>query len=116
MRERIFELWKQWDDAEASRIAAPNLLLDIPAPQRRMDIINLQGRVGECSTAGPVLAEDWLRGHFDLSCSNGTVRTSFTLAPTQPPSVQYLSFQKMQLGLPPVAPGARPPGGVSCAE
>jgi CubicO group peptidase (beta-lactamase class C family) len=116
MRDPILRLWKHWDDDEATRIAAINLLIDIPGVQRRTEILKLQEEVGECPAAGPLVAEDWLRGRFDLACAKGTVRAFFTLAPTQPPTVQYLKFQKVQAGSGAAGNPNRPPVGVSCPE
>src|ERR1700722_17062868 len=73
MREHIFHLWKSWDDAEAKQIASVNLFLDAPAAQRRAEIAKLKDEVGECTAAGPVEAENWLRGQFNLACAKGTV-------------------------------------------
>ena len=38
IQPRIWELWQQWDDAKAKQIAAMNLFLDAPIPQRRAQI------------------------------------------------------------------------------
>jgi hypothetical protein len=116
MRRRIFTLWEHWDDGEAQRIGAMNLLVDVPGEQRRADIETLKREVGACTGAGPVRAENWLRGQFNLTCVNGTVGAFFTLSPTRPPAVQYLSFRKLpsattQLGAPTGAPA-----GVSCLD
>ena len=114
-RDRILALWRHWDDADARGIAAMNLFLDAPAEQRQAEIRKLKDEVGECAAAGPVLPENWLRGQFNLDCANGTVGVFFTLAPTQPPAVQHLSFQKLaskeaRMG----APTGRP-AGVACS-
>jgi hypothetical protein len=116
MREHIAHLWTRWDDSEGKQIAAMNLFLDAPMDQRRADIAKLKGEVGECSAAGPVVAENWLRGQFNMTCRNGTVGVFFTLAPTQPPRVQHLVFRKIdsdgvRLGAPTGAPA-----GVACSE
>ena len=116
MRESILGLWRHWDDAQAKRIAAVNLLLDAPAAERQAEIQKLKQEVGECADAGPVLPENWLRGQFNLKCAGGTVGVFFTLSPTQPPMVQHLAFQKltsedMRLGAP-----TGPPAGVACAQ
>jgi hypothetical protein len=113
-RDHIVNLWKAWDDAEAKKIAAMNLFLDAPVAQRREEIRKLQEEVGECSAAGPVIAENWLRGQFNMTCQKGTVGVFFTMAPTQPPAVQHLAFRKVaekgvRLGAPTGAPA-----GVSC--
>ena len=116
MRDHILNLWKRWDDGEAKRIAAVNFFLDVPSAQRQADIRALQSEVGECTNAGPVMPENWMRGQFNLTCAKGTVGAFFTLAPTQPPAVQHLSFRK--LPSPDVRMGAPTgaPAGVSCAR
>jgi CubicO group peptidase (beta-lactamase class C family) len=116
MRDHIFSLWKSWDDAEAKQIAAMNLFIDAPVAERRAEIEQLKSEMGECPTAGPMIAENWLRGQFNLSCANGTVGVFFTLSPTQPPAVQHLNFQRIEsdsvrLGAPTGAPA-----GVACSE
>ena len=114
MREPIMNLWKKWDETEARRIGAMNLLLDFPSAQRAADIQKLKDEVGDCSQFGPIQAENWLRGQFDMTCAKGTVAAFYTLAPTQPPAVQHLEFRK-------IAPGTRvgaptgAPAGVSCS-
>jgi hypothetical protein len=116
MRASIFGLWQRWDDSQAKQIAAMNLLLDAPSEQRQAEIRKLKDEVGECGDAGPVRPENWLRGQFNLKCERGTVGVFFTLAPTQPPAVQHLAFQKLasedvRMGAPTGAPA-----GVSCAQ
>jgi CubicO group peptidase (beta-lactamase class C family) len=94
-RDHIVNLWKAWDDAEAKKIAAMNLFLDAPVAQRREEIRKLQQEVGVCVAASPVTAENWLRGQFSMKCDRGTIGVSFTMAPTQPPTVQHLAFRIM---------------------
>ena len=115
MRANIAALWNQWDEAKAKQFAAMNFFLDTPAPQRKADMQKLKDEVGECG-AGPVMAENWLRGQFNMTCAKGTVGVFFTLAPTQPPALQHLEFGKLE------SPGVRmgaptgAPAGVSCAQ
>jgi CubicO group peptidase (beta-lactamase class C family) len=114
MRHHILNLWNRWDDAEAKQIAAVNFFLDAPSAQRQAEIRALKNEVGACTDAGPVIPENWMRGQFNLTCAKGTVGVFFTLAPTQPPAVQHLSFQKLtspdiRMGAPTGAPA-----GVSC--
>jgi len=116
MRGHIWNLWKSWDDTEAKQIAAMNLFLDAPVPQRKAEIEKLKEEVGECTQAGPVTPENWLRGQFNLTCGKGAVGVFYTLAPTQPPKVQHLSFRKLsaesiRLGAPTGAPA-----GVACTQ
>jgi CubicO group peptidase (beta-lactamase class C family) len=116
MRKHIINLWNKWDDAEAKSIGSMNLLLDAPGPQRKAEIEKLKAEVGKCGEASQVLPENWLRGQFNMSCEKGNVGVFFTMAPTQPPKVQHLAFQKLsdadiRLGAPTGAPA-----GVSCKQ
>ena len=116
MREHILNLWKKWDDGEASLIGSMNLLLDAPGEQRKTEIQKLKNEMGECRVAGPVMPENWLRGQFNMICAKGTVGVFFTMSPTQPPRVQHLAFQKLatetaRLGAPTGAPA-----GVACSQ
>ncbi len=116
MRGHIVNLWKSWDDAEAKQIAAMNLFLDAPISQRRAEMQKLKDEVGECTEAGPVVAENWLRGQFNLSCSHGAVGVFFTLAPTQPPRLQHLAFRKIDSNAVRLGAPTGPPAGVACSE
>lgn len=116
MRGHIWNLWKSWNDTEAKQIAAMNLFLDAPIPQRKAEMEKLKEEVGECTQAGPVIPENWLRGQFNLTCGKGVVGVFYTLAPTQPPKVQHLTFRKLpaesvRLGAPTGAPA-----GVACTQ
>ena len=115
-RDRIVNLWKSWNAEEAKKVAAVNLFLDTPVEQRRQQIDQLKAEIGECSAPGPVQPENWLRGHFDLPCQNGTVRALFSLAPTQPPKVQFLSFSRRAEAEGQTSAPTSPPVGVSCSD
>jgi hypothetical protein len=116
MRDRIYDLWKRWDDGAIEEIGAMNLLIDVPAAQRRDDIRKLKDEMGECTGAGNVTAENWLRGQFNISCANGTVGAFFTLSPTQPPAVQHLKFQKLEADSVRLGAPTGAPAGVACAD
>ena len=115
MRGHLLNLWKRWDDAEAKQIAAVNFFLDAPSAQRQAEIRALAAEVGECTDAGPVMPENWMRGQFNMSCAKGTVGVFFTLAPTQPPALQHLSFQKLPSSAVRMGAPTGAPAGVSCA-
>ena len=115
-RDDIMELWNAWDDAKARKVGAMNLLLDAPAAQRRREIEQLKADVGACSAAGPVVPENWLRGQFNLTCAKGVVGVFVSLAPTQPPAVQYLAFRKLDAPTARLSAPTGPPAGVSCSE
>ena len=88
----ITKLWQSWDDRAAAEIAADNFFEDSPAAARRDEIEHLKADLGACSPSGEVRPENLLRGTFRMSCKQGFVDVSFTLAPTMPPKVQHLSF------------------------
>jgi hypothetical protein len=116
MRDHILNLWKRWDEAEAKSIVSVNFFLDESAEQRQAGIGALKKEMGECSAAGPVVPENWLRGQFNMKCANGTVGVFFTMSPTQPPALQHLAFQKLasenvRIGAPTGAPA-----GVACTQ
>ena len=115
-RDHIVNLWKAWNDAEAKSIAAMNFFLDAPAEQRKAEIQALKAEVGECTAFGPMLPENWLRGQFNISCAKGTVGAFFTMAPTQPPMVQHLSFRKLESDTVRLGAPTGAPAGVSCTQ
>lgn len=94
-RDRIFRLWQRWDDAAADELAADNLYLDRPKAERRSEMEKLKAEVGSCNP-GEISPENALRGSFRLNCDKGGVKVTFTLAPTIPPKVQYLSFGRAE--------------------
>jgi hypothetical protein len=55
-----------------------------------------------------------MRGQFNMTCANGTVGVFFTLAPTQPPAVQHLSFQRLASPAVRMRAPTGAPAGVSC--
>ena len=97
-QQALFALWNEWKTSNAERIAASNLFLDKSAAAREAEIAELKKTAGRCEPGGPVRAQNWLRGEFDLSCERGTiVRMSFTLAPTAPePTVQSWTTRAIQ--------------------
>ncbi len=115
-REHILNLWKKWDDAEARKMAAMNLFIDAPVEQRRDEIRKLKEDVGECRAAGPLIAENWLRGQFNMTCERGIVGVFYTMSPTNPPAVQHLAFRRIaNENVRLVAPTGAP-AGVSCVD
>lgn len=115
LRDHIVNLWKRWDDGEARPIAAVNFFRDKPSSQRQDEIAALKAQVGECSTAGPLRPENWLRGQFNMQCANGVVGAFFTMAPTQPPLMQHLEFRKLSSPSEIMGAPTGAPAGVSCS-
>jgi hypothetical protein len=115
-REQVWSLWNRWDDGQAKQMAAMNLFLDEPVTQRQEEIRKLKEEVGVCASAGPVVAENWLRGQFNMSCEKGTVGVFFTMAPTQPPTVQHLRFRKLENEEVRMVAPTGGPAGVACKQ
>ena len=115
-RDRILNLWTSWDDDEANQIAAVNLFLDRPIPERREEIRKLKQELGVCKSPGSLMPENWLRGQFNIPCENGTVGVFFTMAPTQPPRVQHLAFRKLSAPRDQMTAATASPAGVTCSE
>lgn len=91
-RAAVTALVNHWRDAGLEAISADNLLLDRPLDARRQEVTTLRESLGTCAPEGDMDAENWLRGSFKLACQRGWLQVAFTLAPTTPPRVQYLSF------------------------
>lgn len=85
----VFRLIDDWDNRAARNIAANNLYQDRSLELRRDDIVPLREGLGRCEQ-GELDADNALRGDFRMSCENGWLDVRLTLAPTQPPKVQYL--------------------------
>jgi CubicO group peptidase (beta-lactamase class C family) len=90
-RDEVSQLIIKWDDALADRIAAVNLFLDRSKDRRQREIDALRDKAGACRPADRfTFIENALRGTWRLSCERGDLDVAITLAPTMPPSVQYL--------------------------
>lgn len=116
IRLKLIGLWKKWDEIELEGLAAMNLLLDGPATQRRLAIQKIQDEVGPCTEFGPLVADNWLRGQFNIGCRNGTVGVFYSLAPTQSPLVQHLEFRKLTTPVTRMFAPTGAPAGVACSQ
>src|SRR3954470_20525881 len=92
-RDKVSRLVAHWDDALADSIAAENLFLDTSKDRRRAEIERL--RAGGACTPGNGFdtVENALRGSWTMNCDKGKLDVSITLAPTLPPTVQFLSVR-----------------------
>ena len=106
-RDAVAGLVVKWDDAVADRIAAQNLYLDESKDRRRAAIARLVAASGACEAgSGFDRVENALRGDWTMRCERGDLRVAITLAPTNPPLVQYLS----------VTPASAAPRGAACPQ
>ena len=114
LRPELAALWDQWDYERIQRIAADNLLLDLPAREREWAVRSLKDEMGACMSVGPMRPENWLRGQVNLTCERGTVGVFVTLTPTIPPRVQHLAFRKLSTADERLSAPTGPPAGVTC--
>jgi CubicO group peptidase (beta-lactamase class C family) len=90
-RNQVSQLVMAWDDSLADRIAAVNLFLDRSKDRRRREIADLRAAVGACRAPDQfTFVENALRGTWTLACERGNLDVAVTLAPTIPPTVQFL--------------------------
>jgi CubicO group peptidase (beta-lactamase class C family) len=93
-RDKVSRLVVHWDDRLADSIAAENLFLDTSKDRRRAEIERLRAAVGTCTPgSGFDTVENALRGSWTMTCQKGKLDVSITLAPTLPPTVQFLSVR-----------------------
>ena len=100
IKSAVDTLVSDWSDAGLEKIAAMNLLLDRSLDRRRKEFSALREKHGACRAEADIEAENALRGRWNLTCERGEVRLAVTLAPTLPPTVQYLEASSI---LPPSA-------------
>ena len=96
----IDSLVNDWSDSGLQGMAAMNLFLDRSLDRRREEFQKLREIHGACRAESPIEAENALRGRWTLNCERGQVKVAVTLAPTQPPSLQYVETTSV------VPPGA----------
>lgn len=93
-RDKVSRLVASWDDRLADSIAAENLFLDQSKDRRRAEIDRLRATVGACTPgSGFDSVENALRGQWTMNCERGKLEVAITLAPTMPPTVQFLSVR-----------------------
>ena len=91
-RDAVSRLIIKWDDQLADRIAAENLFLDESKERRKAHLEGLRAKVGTCTMPDRFDAvENALRGTWTMSCASGKLAAALTLAPTMPPTVQFIS-------------------------
>lgn len=99
-RTALIGLWEGWSDAKMDALAADNLYLDVPRDRIAKTVAELRSQFSGCQAVGDLKPENWLRGTFSLGCQEGRVDVSFTLAPTNPPKVQYLQWSGVKNPVP----------------
>lgn len=94
-----------WSDERAQALAADNLFLDQPLAARREAVAAVRQGLGRCRP-GVLRAGNALRGVQSLDCEQGRLTITLTLAPVQPPRVQFLQVDRAPEAAPPPPPDA----------
>lgn len=89
-KSEVSRLIVSWDASRAERVVADNFFLDQSAERWRARLEQLAQAHGSCTPEETIDAENALRGTWRMLCDRGWLRVSVTLAPTEPPRVQYL--------------------------
>ncbi|MCC7123708.1 MAG: beta-lactamase family protein [Acidobacteria bacterium] len=98
-KTRVSRLVNAWDDRDADALAAVNLFLDRSKDRRSAEFERLRAEVGTCRAADEfVHVENALRGEWRLACDRGELQAAITLAPTIPPTVQYMEVRAVPAG------------------
>lgn len=101
-RSAVTRLVQRWNQQLADSVAAVNLFLDRSADRRAAQIATLREKVGECRDgAGFDYVENALRGSWLMPCERGNLRATITLAPTTPPTVQFMEVWEPRTPAPP---------------
>jgi len=94
-KDTVSRLFASWDDQLIEAAAAVNLFLDRSKERRRAEFAALQDRLGACRAHESFeRIENALRGDWVLQCDRGRARASVTLAPTLPPTIQYMDVRE----------------------
>ena len=94
-KENLSSLITHWDQQLADRIVADNFFLDVSPERRAKRFADLAAQHGSCHAEPGIDAENALRGSWRMSCDRGSLVVSTTLAPTEPPRVQFLGVRSV---------------------
>jgi D-alanyl-D-alanine-carboxypeptidase/D-alanyl-D-alanine-endopeptidase len=86
-------IYQSGDIRAAQDELAANVLLDRSAVRRNGTLRQAREAVGACTSIAPAQILNVLQGRFTLSCERGTVDVPILLAPTSPPSIQYVDYE-----------------------
>ncbi len=87
------KVWAAADILAANPNLAMNMLLDRGVPEWRLLITRLKTQLGTCTPTAAPMPTGRLTARFSWPCERGTLKGSFMLAPTHPPTIQQLRFQ-----------------------
>lgn len=89
-KNQLIKLLPEWNNATSSGIFAENFFLDYFVDSLKKETAEIFARAGKIKKAGPLVAENNLRGYFILEGERSDVRIYFTLNPETPALIQEL--------------------------
>lgn len=96
-QEHTVHLLHQWDDVLVDNLVAANFFLDKSREHWQTELAQLRDRHGELQIEGELNVTNPLRGGWKMRGERGWCNVWITLAPTVPPSVQYLHVESVFL-------------------
>jgi CubicO group peptidase (beta-lactamase class C family) len=95
-REQLIPVLTSWDENVANRIFAENFFLDLSRERWIERSKDAFGKIGNVLSAGPVVAENQLRGYFVLKGEKGDMNVYFTMSPERDPKIQQLELEVVE--------------------
>lgn len=90
--EGVGKMFDSGGVAAAGDLLAMNFLMDRSAESWAREFADLRAQVGNCETNAPLAATGALSGDFTWRCERGRLSGSLLLAPTRPPTIQFLQL------------------------
>lgn len=91
-KDQLVKMLPEWQNAEQSGIFAENFFPDRSLSHRRRELDALLAKTGKISGSTDMIAENQLRGTFNLLGTSGHIKVYFTLSPENPALIQQLDF------------------------
>lgn len=95
MRDVAARIYSAGDVNVATEALAGNLLLDRDAKHRNADIARLKETLGDCTAPQSLEAVTAAQAQAVWTCERGRLRARMLLAPTTPPTLQALNFDRL---------------------
>lgn len=86
--EQLARILRDWNAADVADALAPNVFLDRSPEDWRAESRGLLEKTGPITGTTPLVAENQLRGRFQLLGEHGVIEVSLTLMPERDPKIQ----------------------------
>jgi hypothetical protein len=86
--EQLARILRDWNAADVADALAPNVFLDRSPEDWRAESRGLLEKSGPITGMTPLVAENQLRGRFQLLGERGVIEVSLTLMPEHDPKIQ----------------------------